>query len=85
MDTLNNLPTPTGSNWDLFYIVAAVLVAAYEIVVRFIPTVADRTIIGFIYRVLDWIVENRAKGDAKDPEDDNSSKRKVFKIFKRNK
>ena len=82
MDTLTNIPTPTGSSWDLFYIVAAVLVATYEIVVRFIPTVGDRTIVGFIYRVLDWIVENRAKSD---DDDQDESEKPAFKIFKRNK
>ena len=80
MDTLTNIPTPSGTSWDLFYIVAAVLVATYEIVVRFIPTVGDRTLIGFIYRVLDWIVENRAKSDT--DEADDTDDKKVFKIFK---
>lgn len=80
MDTLTTLPTPAGNSWDLFYIVAAVLVATYEIVVRFIPTVGDRTLIGFIYRVLDWIVENRAKSDT--DEADDTEDKKVFKIFK---
>lgn len=80
MDTLTNIPTPSGTSWDLFYVVAAVLVATYEIVVRFIPTVGDRTLIGFIYRVLDWIVENRAKSDT--DEADDTDDKKVFKIFK---
>lgn len=83
MDTLTNIPTPSGTNWDFFYIIAAVLVATYEIVIRFIPTIADRTLIGFIYRVLDWIVENRAKTD--DDDDHNDDEPKVFKIFKKNK
>jgi len=83
MDTLTNIPTPSGTSWDLFYIVAAVLVATYEIVVRFIPTVADRTIVGFIYRVLDWIVENRAQSD--DDDNDHTDQKPAFKIFKRKK
>lgn len=83
MDTLNTIPTPSGTSWDFFYIVAAVLVATYEIVIRFIPTIADRTLIGFIYRVLDWIVENRAKSDDDDSNDDSETK--VFKIFKKKK
>ena len=85
MDTLNIIQ-PTGTPWDNFYLIAAVLVAVYEVVIRFIPTVADYTIVGFIYRVLDWIVDNRAKTSsatakvADDPDDDEP---KVFKIFKR--
>lgn len=83
MDTLTTIPTPSGTSWDFFYIVAAVLVATYEIVIRFIPTIADRTLVGFIYRVLDWIVENRAKTD--DDDDHDQSEPKVFKIFKKKK
>ena len=85
MDTLNTIQ-PTGTPWDHFYLIAAVLVAVYEIVIRFIPTVADYTIVGFIYRVLDWIVDNRAKtssATAKVTDDPDDDEPKVFKIFKR--
>jgi len=59
MDTLTNLPT--GSGWDNFWMVVTILVAIYEIVIRYIPTVKDYTILGVLYKILDWLVENRAK------------------------
>jgi hypothetical protein len=61
MDTISNLPTPSGSIWDSFWMIAAILVAVYEILIRYIPTIKDYTIIGFIYKILDLIIENRAK------------------------
>jgi hypothetical protein len=85
MDTLNTI-SPTGSNLDQFYLIAAVLVALYEVVIRFIPTVADYTIVGFIYRILDFIVENKAKtssATAKVADDSDEEEPRVFKIFKR--
>jgi hypothetical protein len=85
MDTLDTLQTlPTGSGWDQFWIIAAVFVAIYEVVIRFIPTVADFTILGFIYRVLDMIVENRAvnKG-ATQAEKGAKPVFRIFRIFKK--
>jgi hypothetical protein len=89
-DTLTSI-NPTGSSWDAFYLVAAILVAAYEIIIRFIPTVADYTIIGFIYRLLDFVVDNRAKKSSatnkveKLSKADDQDEPAVFKIFKRRK
>jgi hypothetical protein len=60
MDTLITSPGITNG-WDSFWLVITILTAVYEILVRAIPTIKDYTIIGFIYRVLDWLVENRAK------------------------
>lgn len=82
---MNILTTPaTGTNWDTFYVVAAVLVGLYEVVIRFIPTLGDYTLIGFIYRILDLIVENRAKPEpTADDEPQAAAEPKVFKIFKR--
>lgn len=71
MDTLTTIPTPSGSMWDSFWIIATILVAVYEILVRFIPTIKDRTILGFIYKILDFIVENRAKVT---PEEEETAK-----------
>ena len=85
MDTLNTIPA-TGTNWDTFYIIAAVLVGLYEVVIRFIPTLGDYTIIGFIYRILDFIVENRAKPEPENQEEpEAAAEPKVFKIFKKSK
>lgn len=83
MDTLQTLPT--GSGWDQFWIIAAVLVAIYEVVIRFIPTVADLTVVGFIYRILDWLVENRAKNTgATQAQKGAQPVFKIFRIFKKN-
>ena len=49
MDTLTQLPHTPGDN---FYIFLAFLVATYELVARFVPTVKDFTILGFLYRFL---------------------------------
>jgi len=61
MDTLTLLPHTPGDN---IYMVLAFLVATYELVARFVPTVKDFTILGFLYRFLDYIVENRAKDES---------------------
>lgn len=58
MDTLN-VSNPTG--WDSFWMIITILTVVYEIVIRYIPTVKDYTILGFAYKILDWLVENRAK------------------------
>jgi len=60
MDTLTQLPHTPGDN---IYMILAFLVATYELVARFVPTVKDFTILCFLYRFLDYIVENRAKDE----------------------
>lgn len=59
MDTLNTFQGPSG--WDHFWMIITILTVVYEIVIRYIPTVKDYTILGFAYKILDWLVENKAK------------------------
>jgi len=82
MDTLIT-PTP-GTGIDLWWL-AALLVATYELIVRFIPTVADYSVIGIIYRILDFLVENKAKVDSSEEAEAQKLKsqgKKVRPLFK---
>lgn len=93
MDTLSQINNTSGDN---LYMILGFLVATYELVARFVPTIKDYTIFGFLYRFLDHIVENRAKdetpqGDGKiggkvrysDPAD--KPRFKISRIFDRKK
>lgn len=74
MDTLITAPGAPGID---FWWIAGLLVAVYELLVRYIPTVADYSIIGFIYRILDYLVENRAV--VKDEDSLDSESKAVLK------
>jgi hypothetical protein len=83
MDTLTQLPHTPGDN---IYMILAFLVATYELVARFVPTVKDFTILGFLYRFLDYIVENRAKDETPQNSDPAEKPRfKISRIFNRKK
>lgn len=88
MDTLITVAPTAG---DHLYTILALLVGAYELVVRFIPTVKDYTIVGFIYRILDYLVENRANptpkvdGSVQYAELQEKPRFKITSIFKRKK
>ena len=72
MDTLSQINNTSGDN---LYMILGFLVATYELIARFVPTIKDYTIFGFLYRFLDYIVENRAKDET--PQSDGTTTTKV--------